>query len=223
MRVLIVEDYSATRLALMRGLIEEGFAVDGASDGREGLWAATSSAYDVIVLDLMLPDVDGLEVLTTLRSRGNQAHVLILTARDSVGERVRGLNAGADDYLVKPFDFDELLARIQALMRRNGSAKDPLLRCGDLVIDTRTRTAERAGSSITLSRREYALLELLMRRAGEVVTREQIRQHIYDFASDSTSNVIDVYIGYLRRKLEPSGAARILHTQRGHGYRLGCP
>ncbi len=221
MRLLVVEDYPVTRDAVVRGLAEEGFAVDSVGTAREALWACDGTVYDIIILDLSLPDGDGLAVLTELRARGNPSHVLILTARDGVGERVRGLNSGADDYLVKPFAFEELVARIQALARRTGTGKDPILRVADLTVDTRTRQAERGGHLIALSRREYALLEHLARRPAEVVSREHIRHHIYDFSSDAKSNVIDVYVGYLRRKLEPPGSTRILHTHRGHGYRLG--
>ncbi len=221
MRLLVVEDYAPTREALVRGLTEEGFAVDGAATGAEARWYARGNPYAAVILDLMLPDDDGLAILRDLRAGGEQAQILILTAKDAVADRVTGLNAGADDYLAKPFAFEELLARIQALLRRTTGRKDPVMRIGDLLVDPRTRVAERAGQRIDLTRREFALLELLARHAGEVVARETIVAALYDFATDRDSNVIDVYIGYLRRKLERPGEPRLLHTHRGHGYRLG--
>ena len=221
MRVLDVEDYRPVRSALTDGLREQGFAVDAAADGAEGLWYAESNDYDAIVLDLMLPKLDGLEVLTRLRRAGSAAPVLILTARDTLADRVDGLNLGADDYLVKPFEFAELLARVRALVRRRYASKDPVLHIADLEVDTVARKVRRAGESVELSAREYALLELLVLRAGAVVSRTEIWEHIYDFGSEAQSNVVDVYIGYLRKKLERPHLVKLIHTRRGEGYVLG--
>jgi len=220
MRVLVVEDYAPLRKSLARGLRQEGFAVDLSADGEEGLWYAQSNDYDVIVLDLMLPKLDGLSILRRLRGEGHKAPVLILTAKGEVDDRVHGLNLGADDYLVKPFAFKELLARIQALVRRRYDSHDPMLCVGDLTIDTAARTATRSGRALDLTAREYALLELLALRAGEVVTRTDIWEHVYEFDSSAQSNVVEVYIGYLRRKLEQGGLPRLIHTRRGQGYVL---
>lgn len=221
MRILIVEDYAPLRTTTAKGLREAGFAVDEAGDGEEGLWYARSNPYDVIILDLMLPKVDGLEILRRLRDAGHASHVLLLTARDGVEDRVSGLNAGADDYLVKPFAFDELLARVKALTRRAYQRKSPVVEVGDLAIDTAAKRVTRGGQFIELTAREYQLLEYLASRAGQVVTRTDIHEHCYDFQSDSASNVIDVYIGYLRKKIERDGTDRLIHTRRGQGYVLG--
>jgi DNA-binding response OmpR family regulator len=221
MRVLLVEDDSPLREALVQGLEEAGFAVDASADGEEGLWYARSAEHDVIVLDLMLPRVDGLAVLSRLRREGSSVPVLILTARDTVEDRVKGLNLGADDYLIKPFAFAELLARVRALVRRRYDKKDPVLRVEDLEIDTTGRTVRRGDKTVNLSAREYALLEFLAARAGHVVSRSEIWEHVYDFCSDPESNVVDVYIGHLRRKIEQPGRPRLIHTRRGQGYLLG--
>jgi DNA-binding response OmpR family regulator len=221
MRVLIVEDYGPLRKSLRQGLEEAGFAVDASADGEEGLWYARSNDYDVIVLDLMLPRIDGLTILNRLRQGGSTVPILLLTARDTVEDRVKGLNLGADDYLVKPFAFEELLARVRALVRRGYSNKDPVIRVEDLEIDTAGRTVCRGGQPINLSAREYALLEFLAVKAGQVVSRSAIWEHIYDFHSDPESNVVDVYIGYLRKKIERPGRPKLIHTRRGQGYLLG--
>jgi DNA-binding response OmpR family regulator len=221
MRVLLVEDYAPLRKAVAQGLREAGFAVDATGDGAEGLWYAQGSDYDAIVLDLMLPGMDGLTILRRLREAGRKAHVLILTAKGTLADRVQGLNLGADDYLVKPFAFEELLARVRALVRRRHDVGDPVLRVADLEVDTVGRVARRAGERIELSAREYALLELLALRAGEVVTRADIWEHLYEFDSAAQSNVVDVYIGYLRRKIERPGLPCLIHTRRGQGYVLG--
>lgn len=221
MRVLIVEDYGPLRKALGQGLEEAGFAVDISADGEEGLWYARSNEYDVIVLDLMLPRVDGLTILNRLRAEGSAVPILILTAKDTVDDRVRGLNLGADDYLVKPFAFEELLARVRALVRRRYDRKNPVIQVGDLQIDTAARVVNRAKRRIDLSAREYALLEYLALHAGKVVSRTGIWEHIYDFHSDPESNVVDVYIGYLRKKIERPGLPKLIHTRRGQGYLLG--
>ena len=223
MRLLLIEDYSPLRTSVAKGLREAGCAVDATGDGEEGLWYARSGDYDVIVLDLMLPKVDGLTILRRLRDQGNLVHVLILTAKDTVDDRVRGLELGADDYLVKPFAFDELLARVRALIRRKYEAKSAVVEVADLEIDTRTHSARRAGQAIELTAREYSLLEFLALRAGQVVTRTEIWDHVYDFAAEANSNVIDVYIARLRKKLERGGQPPLIHTRRGIGYVLGEP
>lgn len=223
MRILLVEDFAPLRKSIARGLCEAGFAVDSTGDGEEGLWYARSGDYDVIVLDLMLPKIDGLTILRTLREQENPANVLILTARDTVDDRVKGLELGADDYLAKPFAFEELLARVRALVRRKYAAKSPVIKTADLEIDTRARTARRAGQPVELTAHEYSLLEFLALEAGRTVTRTEIWEHIYDFAAEPNSNVIDVHIARLRRKLEQGGRPRLIHTRRGIGYVLGEP
>jgi len=223
MRVLVVEDYAPIRKAVAKSLREAGFAVDETGDGEEGLWYATSNDYDVVVLDLMLPGVDGLAILQRLRAEGLVTHVLILTARDTVQDRVRGLDLGADDYLVKPFAMEELLARVRALARRAYCAKNPVIAVSDLRIDTTTKQVWRGSDEVTLTAREYAVLEYLALRAGEVVTRTDIWEHVYEFTADADSNVVDVYIGYLRKKLESADLPPLIHTIRGSGYSLRGP
>ena len=205
MRLLVVEDYAPLRKAVVRALQEAGYAVDATGEGQEGLWYAQSNDYDLIVLDLMLPGLDGWSILRSLREEGIQTHVLILTARDAVEDRVEGLDLGADDYLVKPFALDELLARVRALLRRQYQSKSPLIKVADLELDQATRQVRRGGREIDLTRREYALLEYLALRAGEVVSRGDIWEHLYEFNSQAQSNVVDVYIGYLRKKLDRPG------------------
>ena len=223
MRILLVEDYLPLQRSVARGLREAGYAVDAAGDGEEGLCYARSGEYDVIVLDLMLPKLDGLTVLRRLREKRNPARVLILTAKDTLDDRVGGLNAGADDYLVKPFAFEELLARVGVLVRRKYEIPSPVIRVADLEVDTSTRAVRRAGQSVDLTGRQYALLEFLALRTGRVVTRTEIWQHIYDFAAEPGSNVIDVHVRSLRKKLDRGGRPRLIHTRRGLGYVLGGP
>ncbi len=223
MKALVIEDYPPLRQAMVTALVQEGFAVDATGDGEEGAWYAGAGRYDVILLDLQLPGLPGLEVLRRLRAGGDATHVLVVTARDRIEERCAGLDAGADDYLVKPFAIPELLSRVRALLRRSYRRKDPVIRVADLEIDTVHKTVRRAGEAVELTPREWSLLELLALRAGEPVSRNDIRDRIYDFRSEADSNVIEVYIGYLRRKLERPGAPRVLHTKRGHGYILGGP
>ena len=218
-RILVIEDERRVRSFLERGLTEAGFSVDAATDGQAGLDLALVHPYDAIVLDLMLPKKDGLSVLRELRAAGRSVPVLILTARDEVDDRVRGLDAGADDYLPKPFAFAELLARLRALLRR-GTSRPSLLEVGDLRVDLVARRAERAGRKLELSAKEFALLEYLARHAGEVVTRTMISEHVWDMNFDSFSNVIDVYIRYLRRKIDEPFATKLIHTRRGIGYVL---
>ena len=221
MKILIIEDYEPIRTSVAKGLGEAGFAVDATGDGEEGLWYARTGDYDVIILDLMLPKVDGLTILRRVREHENPASVLILTARDTVEDRVQGLDLGADDYLVKPFAFEELLARVRALVRRKYDARSPAIHVADLEIDTSSRTVRRAGRTLDLTAREYAILEFLALRAGQVVTRTELWEHIYDFNAEPDSNVIDVYVGRLRKRLERGKRPRLIHTRRGLGYVLG--
>jgi len=223
MRVLVVEDEPRMATLLQRGLREEGYAVDVAHDGTDGLWLATENDYDAIVLDVLLPGVDGFEVCRRLRASDRWAPVVLLTARDGVDDRVHGLDAGADDYLTKPFSFAELAARVRALVRRGSGARPAVLEVGDLVMDPATHRVSRGDTEVTLSPKEMALLELLMRHAGQIVTRTQILEHVWDFAYDGASNVVDQYIAYLRKKVDrPFGRADI-ETVRGVGYRLRAP
>jgi DNA-binding response OmpR family regulator len=223
MRVLLVEDYEPLARSVAQGLREAGYAVDRSADGEEGLWYAEANAYDAIVLDIMLPKMDGLTVLKTLREKKNPAAVLLLTARDRLEDRVGGLDAGADDYLVKPFEFAELLARLRALIRRRYRVGESMIRVADLEVDTGARVVKRGGATVPLSAREYALLEYLALRHDQVVTRAEIWEHVYDFASDPSSNVVDVYIGYLRRKIDHEREPKLIQTRRGQGYLLGEP
>lgn len=222
MRILLIEDFAPLRASIAAGLREEGYALDVAADGDEGWWYAASNPYDVIVLDLMLPGMGGLAILRNLRKRGGRSPVLILTARDGTEDRVAGLDQGADDYLVKPFSFPELLARIRCLLRRAYQVSDPILRVGDLEVNTATKAVSRGGDAIDLTAREFALLEYLAHRQGQVATRSEILEHIYDFSADGGSNVVDVYIGYIRRKIDRPGSQPLLHTRRGIGYLLGA-
>jgi two-component system, OmpR family, response regulator len=220
MRVLLVEDEIKMSRAIRRGLEREGYAVDAALDGNDGLHRASEWDYDAIVLDVMLPGLDGLEVCRRLRRAGRWAPVLMLTARDGVADRIRGLDVGADDYLVKPFAFGELLARLRALVRRGARERPAVLEVGGLVLDPAAHTVTLSGRSVLLSTREFALLEFLMRNAGQVLSRPAILEHVWDYNYDGMSNVVDVYVGYLRRKLEqPPGQVRI-RTVRGVGYGL---
>ncbi len=221
MKILLIEDYAPLRESLQQGLSENGYAVDAAGDGEEGLWYASTGEYEVVVLDLRLPGMNGLEILRRLRAQKNKVHVLIVTAKDSVHDRVEGLDLGADDYLVKPFEFSELLARVRALVRRKYDQKEPVIRVADVEVDTSARAVRRSGRPVYLTVREYAILEILARKSGRVVSRETIMEGVYDFAAELSSNVIDVYIGRLRRKLEIEGGNNILHTKRGFGYMLG--
>jgi DNA-binding response OmpR family regulator len=221
MRILLVEDYKPLQKSLAKGLREADFAVDFTGDGQEGLWYAMSNDYDVIILDIMLPRLDGLSILKQLRAKNKNNHIIILTAKDTVEDRVKGLDLGADDYLVKPFAFGELMARLRALMRRRYEHKSPDIQINDLHIDTASHRVWRADEEIILTSREYMLLEYLARRAGEVVSRTDIWEHIYEFNSEASSNVVDVYIGYLRKKIEKKSEPPLLRTIRGQGYILG--
>lgn len=206
--------------ALVKGLREQGYAVDLAADGEAALELAEINRYDAIVLDILLPKRDGFSVCGALRRQGLSVPVLMLTARDSVEDRVTGLDAGADDYLTKPFAFKELLARLRALMRRPREARPPQLHLADLVVDTASRQVTRRNRPIRLTAKEYALLEFLMTHAGEIVTREQISEHVWDESYDPFSNLIEVYIQRLRRKIDLGSEPRLIHTCRGSGYML---
>ena len=221
MRVLVVEDESAIADFIRRGLIAAGYAVDLAADGDEAVEWTRSAPYDLIVLDRMLPGQDGLTLCRDLRNRGMRAPILMLTARDAVDDRVAGLDAGADDYLTKPFAFTELLARLRALLRREPLSSDAVLRVADLTLDTVSRTIQRDGVPITLTYTEFSLLEYLMRRATQVVTRTMIADHIWDYEFDNVTNAIDVHISALRRKIDDRFAPKLIHTVRSVGYRLG--
>ena len=220
MRILVVEDETKMAALLKRGLEEEGYAVDIASTGPDGVWAATENGYDAIVLDVMLPGLDGFEVCRQLRARGRWAPVLMLTARDDVSDRVRGLDAGADDYLLKPFSFSELLARLRALLRRGASERPAVLAAADLVLDPATKRVHRGGVEVSLTPKEFAVLELFLRHPGEVLTRTRILEHAWDFAFDGDSNVVDVYVRYLREKVDRPFGLDSIETVRGSGYRL---
>lgn len=220
MRVLVVEDEVKMAGLLRRGLEEEGYAVDVAGTGSEALWLGTENPYDAVILDVMLPDVDGFEVCRQLREDGRWAPVLMLTAMDTVPDRVAGLDAGADDYLTKPFSFGELFARLRALLRRGARERPAVLRTGDLALDPATRRVARGTRTIELTSKEFALLEYFMRHPGEVLTRTRILEHVWDFAYDGDSNVVDVYVRYLREKIDRPFKLDSIQTVRGTGYRL---
>jgi two-component system, OmpR family, response regulator len=219
-RVLVVED-EAKMAALVRKALElEGYSVDTASTGTDALWLGSENDYDAIVLDVMIPEPDGFEVCRRLRSDGRWAPILLLTARDSVDDRVVGLDAGADDYLPKPFSFAELYARLRALTRRGAPERPPVLEVGDLCLDPATHRVTRAERSVDLSPKEFALLDLFMRHPEEVLSRSKILEHVWDFAYDGTSNVVDVYVRYLREKIDRPFDRATIETVRGVGYRL---
>jgi len=221
MRVLVVEDERKVASFIRQGLQEEGYAVELASDGESALdLILQGPPYDLVVLDVMLPRRDGFGVVRAMRERGVATPVLLLTARDSVSDRVAGLDLGADDYLTKPFAFDELLARVRALLRRGQGQRAPVLRVGTLSLDPATRRVTRGDRRLELTAREYALLECFMRSAGRVLTRPQLAERVWGLDFDAESNVIDVYVGYLRRKIDAPGEPRLLHTVRGAGYTL---
>lgn len=220
MRILIVEDEKALANNLRRGLSEEGYSVDVAYDGEEGGFMAETEPYDLIILDIMLPKKDGIAVLKNLRKEGIKTPVLMLTAKDAVSDKIRGLDSGADDYITKPFDFDELLARVRSLLRRKGEVKSAVITIADLVIDTAGHQVKRGGKEIPLSAREYALLEYLAYNKEKVVSRTDISEHIYDYDFDLDSNIIDVYINFLRNKIDKGFDKKLIHTIRGAGYIL---
>ena len=220
MRILLVEDHKPLLRALKRGLEEEGFAVDAAEDGAEADFKARGASYDVIVLDLMLPKIDGLTLLKQWRKDSIGTHILLLTAKDTTEDKVKGLDLGADDYLTKPFQLEELMARLRVLVRRQHQVKDPVLRIHDLEIDTSARSVKRAGQQIHLTPREFALLQFLAFHRGKVVTRTMIWEHLYDEYDENTSNVVDVYIRYLRTKIDNAFETKLILTRWGEGYML---
>jgi DNA-binding response OmpR family regulator len=220
MRILVVDDDRRLCAVIKRGLLEEAYAVDLAYDGEEGEYFAEVNPYDLIILDIMLPNKDGIEVCHELRTKKINTPILMLTAKDTVEDRVRGLDTGADDYLVKPFAFNELLARVRALLRREGMLKSPELRVGDLTMNTLTRQVWRGQRPIELTTKEYVILEYFMRHPNVVVTRTMVEEHAWDYDFDSLSNLVDVYIRRLRRKIDSEGEDSLIQTVRGAGYRL---
>ena len=220
MRILVVEDELKMASLLRRGLVEEGYAVDVAGTGDDALWMAQAAEYDGIVLDVMLPGIDGVEVCRRVREAGVWAPVLMLTAREGVDDRVAGLDAGADDYLPKPFSFAELLARLRALVRRGVAERPAVLEVGDLRLDPATHEAWRGADEVRLSPKEFALLEVFMRRPGEVLSRYELLEHAWDYGYENRSNVVDVYVRYLRDKIDRPFGRASLETVRGVGYRL---
>ena len=222
MSLLIIEDNRDLVQILTEGFAEKGFSVDSALSGEEGLEKAAVSDFRCILLDIMLPGINGLEVLKTLRTRGDQTPVIYLTARDTVDDRIKGLNLGADDYVGKPFDFDELVARVRALLRRTEEPQSSILTCGPLVLNTSSRECAVGGDILLLRRKEFDILELLLRHENEVFTRERLISSIWKKGGDGTSNIVDVHIKYLRDKLRPFGCDTLLVTVRGVGYKLSC-
>lgn len=220
MRILVVEDEPAAALVLAKGLREHAFAVDVAADGASALAQVTATDYDLVVLDVLLPRINGLELCRQLRGYGATVPILMLTARGGLDDRVEGLDAGADDYLSKPYHFPELLARVRALLRRGPALTSTELQLADLVVDTRARTAQRGGRALQLTTKEYALLEYLLRRQGHVISRAEIAEHVWDGSFDPDSNLIEVYIQRLRRKLDDGRDTKLIHTRRGTGYTL---
>ena len=221
MRVLLIEDDRKAARLLSKGLQEEGFVVDVAATGEDGEEQAALNEYDVVILDWLLPGRDGLAVCRALRASGNATPILMLTARDSVADRVSGLGTGADDYLTKPFALDELLARIQALLRRSRSVQPVVLRVADLTLDPVTRRVSRGSVVVTLTPKEYAILEVLMRNGGQVVTRTRLAERVWDEASEVLDNLVDAHVSHLRKKVDREASAPLIHTIRGVGYRLG--
>ena len=221
MRILLVEDDYSIAESVAQGLTEAGYAVDVVHDGRDGMDYALAVPYDLFLFDIMLPRMDGLRLLAALRQQGYKTPTLMLTARDTIAYRVEGLDTGADDYLVKPFAFPELLARIRALLRRPPLQHALILKVGDLEMDTARHTVSRKGQIVSLRPREYAVLEYLMRNPEQVLSRDQIGEHVWNLDFYAESNVVDVYVGYLRRKINREGETPLIHTVRGIGYRIG--
>jgi two-component system OmpR family response regulator len=219
-RVLVIEDHERMADLIRRGLTEEAYAVDVALRAEDGLRLASAQEYDLLVLDLVLPDLDGFETLRRLRARGQWAPVLVLTARDAVDDRVKGLDAGADDYLTKPFAFPELLARLRALVRRDPAPRPPVIEVDDLTLDRAAHTVRRGAHDIELTPKEFALLECFMRQPGRVLSRAYLVEHVWDMSYEGDSNVVDVYVRYLREKVDRPFGRRSIETVRGLGYRL---
>lgn len=224
MRILVVEDERKIAQAIKKGLEQETFAVDVCYDGDEGLRYALDEPYDAIVLDRMLPEKDGVTVCKELRAAGNQTPVLFLTAKDKVGDRVDGLNAGADDYLVKPFAFEELLARVRSLLRRPAQFVSTVLMCDDLTLNTQTFEVARSGKSVQLTQKEFALLEYLLRKQGIIISKDTIIGHVWNYDADILPNTVEVYVGYLRAKIDKAfpKSKPLIRTVRGFGYKLGA-
>ena len=220
MKLLIVEDYVPLRTSIAQLLRENGYAVDDTGDGTEAVGMATKNTYTLAIIDIMLPGTDGLDILRAIRKAEKSTAVLMITARDSIDDRVKGLDAGADDYLIKPFSLEELMARVRALLRRANQVRDPIIKVGDLELDTRRRSARRGGTELDLTSKEYNLLELLMLRTGQIVTRADVWEQLYDFDQEMESNVIDVFVAYLRKKVERPDLPKLIHTRRGQGYIL---
>lgn len=220
MRILVVEDEKKVASFVKKGLEEESYAVDVAYDGEEGLFLAENNDYDLIILDVMIPKKTGIEVVKTLRDSKVETPVIMLTAKDSVSDRVKGLDSGCDDYLTKPFAFDELIARVRALLRRGTKEKSVQLKIADIVMDLTTHKVTRAGQEIELTSKEYALLEYFVRNKGRILTRTNIAEHVWDYNFDSFTNVIDVYVNYLRNKIDKNFPTKLIHTVRGVGYIL---
>ena len=218
MKILIAEDERKVANFVRKGLQEEGYSVDIAFDGKEGLKLGRESAYDVIILDIYMPGLDGLTVLRTLREEKVRTPVLLLTVRATIEDKVLGLDSGADDYLTKPFAFQELLARVRALLRRQSESGTTVLRVGDLILDLSRRTVDRGNRRVDLSLKEFSLLEYLMRNAGRVLTRTMIIEHVWNYDFDNETNVVDVYVNYLRRKIDAGHEQKLIHTVRGVGY-----
>ena len=220
MRILLAEDEDDLREVTVKRLKTEGFGVDGCRDGQEALEYLDAADYNLVILDIMMPRLNGLSVLRKLRSGGNPVPVLLLTAKDAVSDRVQGLDAGADDYLTKPYAFEELMARIRALVRRNSTEKSDVLTVGDLSVELSTKRVMRGGKEILLSAKEFGLLETLIRHKGQVLSRAQLENQVWDFGFEGSSNIVDVYIRYLRRKVDDPFEKKLIHTIRGAGYVL---
>jgi len=221
-KILVAEDHPTLAQSIARGFRDEGYVVDVTMDGIEAEYLAKTNSYDCAVLDIMLPGIEGWEVLTRMRNAGIHTPVLLLTARDGVADRVKGLNLGADDYLIKPFAWEELVARVRTLMRRHHGQNTSVIAIGDLKIDTTSKTVHRRGQPITLTAKEYALLQYLAMRVGQVVSRTDIWEHIYDQEDENSSNVVDVYIGYLRNKIDKPFGTKSIQTRRGLGYLISA-
>lgn len=220
MRILVAEDEKELLEILVKRLKEEGYGVDGCENGTDASYYLENTAYDLAILDIMMPGKDGLAILKELRNAKNDLPVLLLTARDAVEDRVRGLDTGADDYLTKPFAFDELLARIRMLLRRRSADKSDVLTAGDLTMELSTHMVKRAGREITLSAREFAILEVLLRNKGAVLSRSQLESHVWDYDFEGGSNIVDVYVRYLRKKIDDGSETKLIQTVRGVGYTI---